>query len=500
MGEGAPDYTHLRQILARDADGNLVPVACDPSGRIILLPYGMQTVAQDDPIRTIQGADGATLHTIAVDASGRMIMIPYGTTSVDGTVNVDQNDLDRTMQGLDGATLRTIMVDAAGRMVMVPYGFDGANYRILKVDDEGRMIGVLKGQADVKWGLVGWWKFVGSEGTTIKDYSGYGNNGSAFSGVAVEAHYVPGVIGEALEFDGDDDYVTAPDDDSLDITGAFTIECWIKRIASSGDFNEHIVRKDKNYIMRMTPGGRLHCYYWSVDGNRYYYLSDYDVPLGTWIHIILTVPLDPLEAVIYINAEPISIGVTVMIQGAVYTNNLLLGGVAAGNEQLEGYLDEVRIYARALSADEVAWRYEHTNPTNPKPTRMIAVDSEGRMEVNLKDLPYKDQVLERFQQICSPAGNYNLQSSVVPQGKLWVINVCNAYVDTAAIDTIDIGIYNGSDNFIVAYEYGTGLVGWVNIQTPLILKAGDRINAGYVGVGNNGLINLVVNGYELDVP
>lgn len=454
MVEGAPDYTHLRQILARDALGNLVPVACDPSGRIILLPYGTQTVAQDDPTRTVQGADGLTLHTLAVDAQGRLVMLPYG--------------------------------------------WDGATYRPLKVDNEGRMIGVMKGQADVKWGLRGWWKFVASEGTTIKDYSGYGNDGSALSGVGAEAKYEDGVIGQALEFDGDNDYVNCGSGASFDFDTAFTLELWVKpKVEESMAIfakSSTLGAVGLGFVLRKLSSNRWNFVVYNEDGDKIT-LSCTSVP-NTWQHLVAVYTGTIIS--IYVNSV-LDDSLECVGYSPAPAQDLILGKLSySDGHYYDGLMDEARVYARALSQDEINWRYANTNPAMGKPTRMIAVDSEGRMEVNLKDLPYKDQVLERFQLLCSPAGNYNLQSSVVPQGKLWIINVCNAYVDTAKIDTIDIGIYDGLDNFIVAYEYGTGLVGWVNIQAPLILKAGDLINAGYVAVGNNGVINLVLNGYELD--
>ena len=456
MGKGAPDYTHLRQILARDVLGNLLPVACDLSGRIIMLPYG---------------------HTI-----------------------VEQSDAARVMQGLADVGLREIVVDSQGRLIMLPYGWDGTNYRVLKVDDEGRMIGVMKGQADVKWGLRAWWKFVASEQTTIKDYSGYNNNGDAFSGGAPQAKYEDGVIGQCLEFDGADDYIDIADATELRIIADLTIEAWI--YVHDLTSNVTIVGKDRihEYNLFINTAGAVRFQHGDGAAESLALSSPGVIMVNTWYHVMVVRNTITTKVYGYVNSV-LHLSPDYVKTPTAGVHNVEVGRRPVSEDQFfDGLLDEVRIYGRALSQDEVNWRYANTNPAVGKPTRMIAVDSEGRMEVNLKDLPYKDQVLERFQLICSPAGNYNLQSSVVPQGKLWVINVCNAYVDTAAIDTIDIGIYDGSDNFIVAYEYGTGLVGWVNIQTPLILKAGDRVNAGYVAVGNNGVINLVLNGYELDAP
>ena len=62
-----------------------------------------------------------------------------------------------------------------------------------------------------------------------KDYSQSSNNGSEYNGVYWNA--TGGFDGRgAYEFDGTDDYISVPDDDSLDFgTRDFTISVWVKR-------------------------------------------------------------------------------------------------------------------------------------------------------------------------------------------------------------------------------------------------------------------------------
>ena len=52
-------------------------------------------------------------------------------------------------------------------------------------------------------------------------------------GTVTGATYVTGKYGQALSFDGIDDYVTVPDDSTLDIDSAITLESWAKDPASS---------------------------------------------------------------------------------------------------------------------------------------------------------------------------------------------------------------------------------------------------------------------------
>jgi hypothetical protein len=381
---------------------------------------------------------------------------------------------------------------------MLPYGWDGATYRPLKVDDEGRMIGVMKGQADVKWGLRGWWKFVASEGTTIKDYSGYGNNGSAFSGVAGEAKYEDGVIGQALLFDGADDYVDCGNDSSIRPGEAdFSVEYWIYR--TEADVIHQLLSAGvapTRWLTSIQVNNKV-TFYIQAGGSSAIGGSTDTVDINTWIHVVITFDRDG-DAQIYLNGAVNGDPVDIATIGDLDTAQHVFIGRSAGGEYYKGLIDEVRYYGRVLSADEVAWRYANTNPAVGKPTRMIAVDNEGRMEVNLKDLPYKSQVLE--QKIVTSAGgaSVSITTSTVPEGKVWVITKAIAYTDTAALDSIDIGIYDGVDNYIIAACREVDSCIKIETNNDMILKAGDKISAGFGGLPANWVVGIVINGYELD--
>jgi len=73
--------------------------------------------------------------------------------------------------------------------------------------------------------MVGRWNFEKIEGGKVIDTSGYGNDG-----VVHGATLVPGLeqLGNALSFDGVDDYVDCGNDASLNVTNAITIEAWIR--------------------------------------------------------------------------------------------------------------------------------------------------------------------------------------------------------------------------------------------------------------------------------
>ena len=77
---------------------------------------------------------------------------------------------------------------------------------------------------------MGWWKLDDDDsGTVAIDYSGYDRYGTLHGG----AQYVSGFFGEAVEFDGVDDYISIDGYKGVLGTHAFSVAAWIK--TSSAD-------------------------------------------------------------------------------------------------------------------------------------------------------------------------------------------------------------------------------------------------------------------------
>ena len=72
--------------------------------------------------------------------------------------------------------------------------------------------------------LVGAWGFDETSGTTATDASGKGNTGT----ITAATRSTAGKFGGALSFDGDNDWVTIPDANILDLTTGMTMEAWVR--------------------------------------------------------------------------------------------------------------------------------------------------------------------------------------------------------------------------------------------------------------------------------
>ena len=196
-------------------------------------------------------------------------------------------------------------------------------------------------------GLVSWWRGDGNAFDSIGGNDGTLENGATFAA---------GLVGQAISLPTGNDFVEVPHDDSLSFgaTDPMSIAFWAYR--ATDDSPQHILSKrfdctgsEWNYQMWWQSGYVL-CF---GSGSSYVCTSADKLPLQTWTH--LAVSFDGSEATIYVNgvrevAAPISLGPD------TNTPPLRFGSVADCDyldQGFRGLLDEIELYDRALSRDEV---------------------------------------------------------------------------------------------------------------------------------------------------
>jgi len=214
-------------------------------------------------------------------------------------------------------------------------------------------------------GLVGYWTMDGSKVNwktgAVTDSSGRGNTGT-IKNMATSTGVGIGKIGQALEFDGRDDYVNAGDNTSLRITGSFTISAWVK--TNQNTTGLYVATKYNNtngYFLGITgtaPAGRMFGGV-TTAGTITRRFTNTVLTKGQWYHIVTTYSTAGTENM-YVNSvldngtqegtPPTSVPSTSGINFEVGSNN---GGASKWN----GLIDEVRVYNRALSADEIQKLY-----------------------------------------------------------------------------------------------------------------------------------------------
>ena len=219
-----------------------------------------------------------------------------------------------------------------------------------QVDSDGNGIGDLC-EISITNGLVVYYPF----NDTSNDESGNGNHGTAHNGVT----YVDGIFGKAANLDGSNDYIKIPNSPTLSFVNNFTFNMWYNLdlmrgqvlIAKSGDRSgieikphETTIWVHNGYCCPITgsiSGGVVGAQEWhmttvTVDDETIKTFLD-----GVYIdeQSLATFNINPKMA-----SEPIHIGIG---EGAIYY-------------PVDGKIDEVRIYNRALSDAEIQELYAQT--------------------------------------------------------------------------------------------------------------------------------------------
>lgn len=219
--------------------------------------------------------------------------------------------------------------------------------------------------AQEKNGLVAHWSFDEEQGEVVKDSSGNGYNGKI-----VKAKRVKGIKGNAIEFNGNDSYVECfTGDSNLSIVDGITIEAWVK--ISPGDLNSALGLPDEisdtHHMIVSKIGGAT--WYLSIsrksvffspwlNGKQTYLAGKKTISANEWYHIACSWDAGTGEYRTYLDGQ---IDVNMVYKGVLGKSkqNLLIGAYAKkGGFFLKGIIDEIAIYNRALTTQEIATNYK----------------------------------------------------------------------------------------------------------------------------------------------
>ena len=250
------------------------------------------------------------------------------------------------------------------------------------------VVGGLLALAGPAWGsnpnLVAHWKF--DEGTGTIAYDSVGDNDGTLNG---DPNWTTGQVDGALAFDGQHDHISLPN--NAVTTTEFTLSAWANPYGPGGGVAaQNVIFCQRDHL---SGGGynrslvflatELYDYsphaaaiIRSSSGPR----QDLKVPMkdyNEWHHYTMTV--DPNDFVFYIDGVEVSrtanlqTGDYITSIDEVYIGKHWYYGRTEG--LFNGAIDEVRVYDRALSAEEVELLYYWAGPTPSEQAVMAIADA-----------------------------------------------------------------------------------------------------------------------------
>ena len=228
---------------------------------------------------------------------------------------------------------------------------------------------------DISSGLVAHWKFDEGTGTTAGDSVG-SNNGTLTNGPT----WTAGKVGSgSLNFDGSDDRVTAPDSNSLSNVSAITVAVWVYPHQWKANSFEPIINKGSNGAVadrewRLRNSAGMLAWHISNDGqdpgSASLEFPSSQIPPNVWTHVVATYDDNNNDQLaVYING---SLYKTATGEpGGIYNGSAALGVGGYYNttaDSFDGVVDDVRIYNRALSVNDIAALYAQGGGSTPSPT------------------------------------------------------------------------------------------------------------------------------------
>jgi hypothetical protein len=211
-------------------------------------------------------------------------------------------------------------------------------------------------------GMVSYWQFDEGSGTTVYDTIG-SNNGTIYG-----ALWTSGISGTALSFNGTNDYISVANDPSLN-PDSITVEAWVNYSASPSSYDTFIVNKtigadqgyglgDGYYEATGEPLSWGNYSFTLATTDSYYSVdSGISVKVNEWVQVVGTYDDTTGIAKIFVNGQEKN--QRYLPSAIVKDNNELDIGthLLTPIRSFNGLIDEVAIYNRALTSNEVQQRY-----------------------------------------------------------------------------------------------------------------------------------------------
>jgi hypothetical protein len=232
----------------------------------------------------------------------------------------------------------------------------------------------------LKNGLVGYWSFDGKDmsGNIAYDRSGQNHNGTLTNMTGGVSGRIEGKLGQALNFDGVNDYATFGTFNTFPLpANATSISAWVYPTRNSSDGTSLIMSRANNSCSSIyigfgtntdtSNGGLEFDRKFSGASNLKAFSNPHLISLNQWQHVavVWNGSTAKNQVKFYVNGVDAGVNTGVGTNGAgsptdelTGTNDLYAGGCSDGlNAMFTGKIDDVRFYNRVLTPAEIKRLY-----------------------------------------------------------------------------------------------------------------------------------------------
>jgi hypothetical protein len=200
---------------------------------------------------------------------------------------------------------------------------------------------------DMNSDLVGWWKLDEGTGTTVADASGGGHDGAFAEGTP---EWVEGVFGSGLQFDGASELEIA-DHADFHLEEGLTVCLWAQPESDQPNYGKFFCKQKSGeypYALQYSSSLQIRA---TVNAS-----DRFDTPsipnfAGEWGHLCFT--YDGSAVILYRDGEEVTRNAEASGPLAQNDLSLSIGGRLNSGQDYAGIIDDVRLYKRALTAEEV---------------------------------------------------------------------------------------------------------------------------------------------------
>jgi alpha-L-fucosidase 2 len=192
--------------------------------------------------------------------------------------------------------------------------------------------------------LAGHWTFEEIRGIWVRDVSGRRHHGMT---VGRAMRVVEGKVGKALEFTGGG-FVDVPDAPELNLSDAMTLALWIlpKQIGSMRLVDKGPAGGADAYLLDTHPENHVRVILRPTTAN-----TQEALPVDRWTHVAVTFGQGALR--VYFDGRVAAEAANLRGKITPTDLSLHLGADSQGSSRFVGLMDDVRIYRKALTAEEI---------------------------------------------------------------------------------------------------------------------------------------------------